>query len=403
MNLSEFINGISGGSFDGQFRMLYGSSDKAVLRARARYLSAAERFSGIYPENSDIRIFTAPAAMRTGGDTFGEHGCVLAAAVSLDIIAVAAFHKQGIIRVKPEGADAFEVKLDSLEPKKEEKGTPAALIRGIAAGFREKGVETEGFDAYILSDIRSGSGLSETAALEILIGTIICAGHGSGETADIAEIGRNAETGYYGRTCREEERLVSASGGFILLDTSCGEEAAKHFSFGLERSGYSVCITNTSGEDKTENISSENAAVSLLYENSEEEFYKKLPVLRKEYSDMELLRAAHFRSENERAVEEAEALSNGDTERFFELVDRSGASSAELLRDSCDDGLALGVMLSRRFLGGNGAVRIQSGMIQAFVPNYLAEEYAMEMERLFGFGNCYVLSLRNAGGYELEL
>ena len=147
----------------------------------------------------------------------------------------------------------------------------------------------------------------------------------------------------------------------------------------------------------------ENAAVSLLYENSEEEFYKKLPVLRKEYSDMELLRAAHFRSENERAAEEAEALSNGDTERFFELVDRSGASSAELLRDSCDDGLALGVMLSRRFLGGNGAVRIQSGMIQAFVPNYLAEEYAMEMERLFGFGNCYVLSLRNAGGYELEL
>ncbi|MBO4523676.1 MAG: galactokinase, partial [Ruminococcus sp.] len=196
MNLSEFINGISNGKFDEQFRMLYGSADKSVLRARARYLSAAENFSRLYPESGEVRIFTAPGRTEIGGNhTDHQHGCVLAAAVSLDIIAMVCFNDDGVIRLKSDGYDAIEIKLSDLKLKKKEKETTAALVRGIAAGFRNKNVKTGGFDAYMTSDVLSGSGLSSSAAFEVLVGTIINAGFGDGsiEAVDIARIGQFAE------------------------------------------------------------------------------------------------------------------------------------------------------------------------------------------------------------------
>ena len=427
MNLSEFINGISAGKYDEQFRMLYGSSEKAVLRARARYLSAAESFSGLYPESGDIRVFTASGRTEIGGNhTDHQHGCVLAAAVSLDIIAVVSFSGQDVIRVKSEGYDAVEVKLGSLKAKKTEKGTSAALIRGIAAGFKEKGMIVGGFDAYMNSDVLSGSGLSSSAAFEVLVGTIINEGFngGSAEAADIVRIGQFAENVYFGKASGLMDQMAAALGGFAAVDFADPENPViRRIDFDFERCGYLVCITDTKGShaglsDEYSAVASEMKHVAeelgckFLREADEGEFYRKLPELRKVCNDRELLRAAHFFAENKRAADEAEALSDGDTEWFFELVNESGASSAELLQnlypcaDPKNQPIPLAIMLSRRFLGGSGAVRVHgggfAGTIQAFVPSYLASDYAAEMERIFGEGSCYVLTVRPVGGYELK-
>ena len=191
----------------------------------------------------------------------------------------------------------------------------------------------------------------------------------------------------------------------------------------FDRAGYSVCITDTGGShaelsEEYDKVASEMKSVAeamgcgYLREADEEEFYGRLPELRKLCTDRALLRAAHFFSENRRAVEEAEALADGDTERFFGLVDESGTSSAELLQnlypsaEPNNQQIPLAIMLSKRFLGGSGAVRVHgggfAGTIQAFVPGYLIADYVSEMERVFGAGCCYVLTVRPVGGYELR-
>lgn len=428
MKIYDLISGLSGGSFDEQLKMLYGSSEKAVLRNRARYLSAAENFSRLYPECEDIRVFSASGRTEVGGNhTDHQHGCVLAAAVSLDIIGIVRFHEDGVIRIKSEGYAADEIALSSYEVNDAEKGTSAALVRGIAAKFAEMGVKISGFDAYFTSEVLSGSGLSSSAAFEVMIGTIINEGYNEGRASavEIAKIGKFAENVYFGKASGLMDQMVCAVGGFVAIDFADPEEPfITSVDFDFEKAGYSVCITDTKGShaDLTADYSAiseemKHVAQALgceyLRDADEEEFYDKLPELRKKCTDRELLRAAHFFAENTRAVDEAKALIDRDTEWFFELVDQSGTSSAELLQNlySCQDPQAqqipLAIMLSKRFLNGSGAVRVHgggfAGTIQAFVPNYLADDYAKEMERFFGAGSCYVLSVRPVGGCELSL
>ena len=428
MNVFEFISGISDGRFDQQLRRLYGASDKAVLRARARYLSAAERFSALYPQCEELHVYSAPGRTEIGGNhTDHQHGCVLAAAVSLDMIAMVSFHDEGVIRIRSEGYMADEIDLGCLEVNGAEKGTSAALVRGIAAKFAEKGVSIGGFDAYITSDVAGGSGLSSSAAFEVLMATIINKQYNGGIAAPetLARIGQFAENAYFGKSCGLMDQMVCACGGFAAIDFEDPDELKiSAVDFDFDRAGYSVCITDTRGSHA--DLSDEYSAVAeemkhvaetmgcgYLRQADEDEFYARLPELRETCTDRELLRAAHFFAENRRAVEEAEALEDGDTVRFFELVNESGTSSAELLQNlhsSCEpqsQPITLAIMLSKRFLGGNGAVRVHgggfAGTIQAFVPNYLAGDYAAVMERVFGAGCCNVLTIRPVGGYELML
>ena len=428
MNIYDLISGISEGRFDEQFRKLYGASDRAVLKARARYLSAAEKFSVMCPECEEIHVYSAPGRTEIGGNhTDHQHGCVLAAAVSLDMIAIVNFHDEGVIRVRSEGYMADEIDLSSLEVNPAEKGTSTALIRGIAARFAEMGVKTEGFDAYMTSDVLSGSGLSSSAAFEILAATIINERYNEGKasSAELARIGRFAENAYFGKACGLMDQTVCAEGGAVFIDfadTEAPEMTSLGFDF--DKAGCSVCITDTRGShadlsEEYDAVSAEMRSVAramgceYLRECDEERFYAELPELRGQCTDRALLRAAHFFAENSRAAEEAEALADGDTERFFELVEQSGTSSAELLQNLYSTGepqvqpVPLAIMLSKRFLKGAGAVRVHgggfAGTIQAFVPTYLAADYAMEMERIFGAGCCYVLTVRPVGGCELML
>lgn len=426
MIFSEFLNGIQSGKFDEKLQMLYGASDKALLRNRARYLSAAESFSRLYPDCGEIRIFSASGRSEIGGNhTDHQHGCVIAAAVDLDVVAIVAENDEKVIRITSEGYPPDVIDLSDLSPRDEEKGTSAALIRGVAAGFAKKGIEVGGFNAYTVSDVIGGSGLSSSAAFEVLVGTIIdklCGKEAVG-AVEIAKIGQFAENTYFGKASGLMDQMVSSVGGFVFIDFDDPEKPEiRKVGFDFSRAGYSLCITDTKGShaDLTDDysaVSEEMRSVArvlgaeVLGDCDEDEFYEKLPDLRKECTDRAILRSAHFFADDRRAGLEAEALESGDTVEFFHLVNESGRSSCELLQNiySCrkplEQGISVGIMLSRRFLGENGAVRVHgggfAGTVQAFVPAYLAEEYSAEMDRVFGEGSCHILTVRPVGGYEL--
>lgn len=428
MNISELVNAVSYGGLDEQFRILYGNSERTLLRQKARYLSAAENFSKLYPESDEIHIFSASGRTEIGGNhTDHQHGCVLAAAVGLDTIAIVSFNDEGVIRIKSEGYPAFEIDVDALDAVPEEKRTSAALVRGICAKFAELGAEIGGFDAYISSDVLSGSGLSSSAAFEVLVGTIIDTYYNKGKVgaAEIAKAGQYAENVYFSKASGLMDQMVSSVGGFVFIDFKDAENPEiSSVDFDFNSAGYSLCITDTKGShaelsDEYSQIAAEMKSVAealggeVLRDIDEEEFYEKMPELRKFCSDRALLRAAHFFAENQRAADEAEALTNGDTEGFFELVRASGDSSCRFLQNIYSNQnpqnqeLSFAIMLSERFLNGSGAVRVHgggfAGTVQAFVPNYLTEDYAAEMNRIFGEESCQVLSIRNVGGFEIKV
>ena len=421
MEIQKAIQNIENGGFSAIFSRLYGEENEP----KQRYISAVKRFAELYPERNDVRIFSASGRTEIGGNhTDHQHGCVLAAAVNLDIIAVAAFHEDGVIRVKSEGYEAFSVDLNSVSDKSGKTGT-AAILSGIAARFIERGAKIDGFDLYCTSEVAVGSGLSSSAAFETLIGTIIDINYNGGRAGavEIAKIGQFAENIYFGKNSGLMDQMVSSVGGLVFIDFADTEKpVVESFSCDFERLGYCICVTDTksSHADLTDDYSAirsemESVAAQFgkvyLRDVNENDFYAAISQLRKKCSDRAVLRAAHFFDESRRASEEAAALRNGDIKRFLELVNESGNSSAELLQNlfSCSNptkqALTLCIMLSKKILGDNGAVRVHgggfAGTIQAFVPLDFAEKYIFEMNRIFGEGSCVKIKIRPVGGVEI--
>lgn len=426
MKPQTFIDRLNSGEFDSLLKKLYGESQLEIEKQKKRYTEAVKSFKELYPEREDIKIYSAPGRTEIGGNhTDHQHGCVLAAAVNLDVIAVVSFHNDGVIRLKSKGYEKDLIDLSDLSVHTEEMGRSAAIIRGIASYFNDKGVAMGGFDAYTTSDVLSGSGLSSSAAFETLIGTIIDLHYNGGNagSVEIAKIGQYAENKYFGKGSGLMDQMVSSVGGFVYIDfLNTSEPIIEKHSFDFEKVGYSICITDTKGShsDLTEDyvaVPSEMKKVAayfgknVLREVDEESFYEAVPKLRNTCTDREIMRAAHFFVENTRAEQEAQALENGDTDRFFELVRQSGESSANLLQNlySCkkptEQGIPLAIMMSKRILQDSGAVRVHgggfAGTIQAFVPVKKIKEYSDEMNRIFGEGSCYVLRIRPVGGIEI--
>ncbi|MBP1591365.1 MAG: galactokinase, partial [Oscillospiraceae bacterium] len=329
MTIYELISKINSGELDNTFGRLYGTDTNTILSQHIRYLSAAENFSKLYPDCDDIQVFSASGRTEIGGNhTDHQNGCVIAAAVNLDIIAIVSFNEDGIIRFSSAEAPECTVKTDELSVNESEKGTTESLIRGVMAGFAGNGVKTDGMNIYADSAIPVGSGLSSSAAFEILIGTIInshCNGCGT-DVTELAQIGQYAENVYFGKASGLMDQLVSAMGGFSFIDLEdVNDPITEKVEFDFSRAGYTICITNTGSSHA--DLSADYSAISnemkhvanelgceVLREINEEEFYEKLPALKKVCTDRELLRAMHFFDENERAALEAQALRNGDTE-----------------------------------------------------------------------------------------
>lgn len=404
---------------------LYGK--KAVPMQAERYAAAEKAFTDIFGTQDGIRIFSAPGRTEVGGNhTDHNRGCVLAAAVGLDVIAVVCPTDNNIITVKSEGFPQDSVDISDLDVKENEKNTSAALIRGVAAGFKNSGYNICGFNAYTTSNVLKGSGLSSSAAFEVLIGTILShlCNNGSVSAVKIAQIAQYAENVYFGKPSGLMDQMASSVGGFITIDFNSTEEPViEAISYDFASSGYDLCIVDTKGNHA--DLTPEYAAIPLemksvaaffgkkeLRDISKEMLVENIAEVRKSCGDRAVARAFHFFDDNERVGKEAAALKNGSIEEFLTLITASGNSSFKYLQNIFaskapeEQGLVMGLYISENILVGRGAVRVHgggfAGTIQAFVPSDMTDTYAETMEMVFGEGSCHRLYIRPVGGTEIE-
>lgn len=407
---------------DNELIKLYG--EEAVERQKVRFKAAEESFEREFGSIDGARIFSAPGRTEVcGNHTDHNRGKVLAAAVNLDIIAYAKPTDDGIITIKSEGYDRFSVDTKDTAVKAEEKDTTKALVRGVVSGFLQNKLYAGGFNAYITSDVMKGSGVSSSAAFEVLIASILSGLYNDNTVSAVkaAQISQYAENEYFGKPSGLLDQMASSVGGFVYIDFKKPKyPIIVPIEFDIAKFGYTLCIVDTKGShaDLTPEyaaIPTEMKAVAKelgkeeLRDADESEFFSKIGVLREKCGDRAVLRAAHFFDENARVDKAAEALKMGDIESFFAAVKASGDSSYKYLQNIYkfprEQGVAMGLYIAGRVLGNSGAARVHgggfAGTIQAFVPNALLEWFIREEEAVFGEGSCHKLMIRPAGGIEL--
>ena len=389
------------------------------------YEELKTKFAQRYGRDAEY-IFFAPGRTELGGNhTDHQHGLVLAAAVTLDTKAAVAENDDGCIRVISEGYAPVTVPVDELSPCPEERNSAAALVRGVAAGFARRGYPLRGFDAYVVSDVLPGSGLSSSAAFEVLIGTVINVLSGCAlNPAEVARIGKYAENEYFGKPSGLMDQTASAVGGIVAIDfAGPAAPVITPVEFDFAACGYALCIID-SGAGHAE-LTAEYAAIpnelkavcrvfgkEYLREVDEREFYARIAEVRRAAGDRAVLRAAHVFGENRRCAAETAALAAGDFERFLQLVSESGRSSWMYLQNVIPTGstarqeLAFTLLLCERLLGGRGAFRVHgggfAGTVQAFVPEDMLDDFRTGIDSVLGAGSCRVLSIRRTGGCLIE-
>ena len=371
------------------------------------------------------RYFSAPGRTEIGGNhTDHQRGRVLAAAVNLDTVAAVRKNGTDTIRILSKGYPPCRINVNELTPKAEEINTTPALIRGVAARFAELGCKVEGFDAYCESTVLPGSGLSSSAAYEVLIGTIM--NHlffeGKASAPQIAKIGQYAENVFFGKPCGLMDQTASAVGNLVTIDFAADEIRPVDFDFST--CGHALCIID-SGADHAD-LTDEYAAVpgemkavagffgkEVLTEVAEADFYGAIPQIRAKCGDRAVLRAVHFYDENKRVPKQVAALENGDFAGFLALVKESGRASYMYLQNVIPAGntthqdVALALALCDHYLQGKGAFRVHgggfAGTVQAFVPTEMLEEFRAGIDGALGAGACHILSIRSQGGVPMEV
>ena len=427
---TQLLQTLSDGQHDPVLAALYAldGTRESLDKARARAVHVVSRFIEEFSPASDAAaaLFTGPGRTEIGGNhTDHQHGHVLCGSVDLDMLACAAPNGLDVIRVHSEGYPALEVALDSLSPREDEKNTSAALVRGVAAKIAELGHTLCGFDAYVTSNVLSGSGLSSSAAYEVLIGNILnhlCCG-GALDPVEIAKIGQYAENVYFGKPCGLMDQMGSAVGGAVAIDFhDPASPVVRRADYDFSASGHALCIVDTASShgdltDDYADITREMGAVAayfgqkFLRDVPEADFHAALPALRASCGDRAVLRALHYYEDDRRAVEEAEALAAGDFPRFLALVNASGLSSALHLQNTWSisnprqQAIPVCLAVGRELLEGTGAIRVHgggfAGTIQAFVPNDKLVSFKTGMEALLGPGKCHILHIRPQGGIKI--
>ena len=379
---------------------------------------------GAMPE----RYFSAPGRTEIGGNhTDHQRGRVLAAAVNLDTVAAVRCNGTDTIRIQSQGYPMCQVKLSELEPVAGEINSTPALIRGVAARFAQLGCQVGGFDAYCSSTVLPGSGLSSSAAYEVLIGTII--NHlffdARVSQAEVAQIGQYAENVFFGKPCGLMDQTASAVGNLVTIDFFHKEAPQiRPVAFDFSACGHALCIID-SGADHAD-LTDEYAAVpgeikavaawfgkEVLTQIPEAEFYAAIPQLRESCGDRAVMRCIHFYQENARVPQQVAALERGDFDAFLALVKQSGYSSYMYLQNVIPAGyrqhqdVAVALALCEHYLEGRGAYRVHgggfAGTVQAFVPFDMLAQFVAGVDGALGQGACHVLSIRPQGGVEMEV
>ena len=424
LNLDQIINDINEGRLDDKLLDIYVDESKLSTQ-KDRYINALNEYKKLFTEELD-GIYSAPGRSEIGGNhTDHQHGETLAASINDDAIAMVKSTDKNVVNVLSEGYDMITIDLNDIDKKDSEEGTTIALIKGVIKGVKDHGYNIGGFNAYITSNVLSGSGLSSSAAFETLIGTILSGLYNDMKipAVEIAIIGQYAENYYFGKPCGLLDQTASSVGGLCHMDfINPKEPAVTKVDFDMESYGYSLCITDTKGSHA--DLTDDYAAVpkemkevasffrkEVLIEVDEADVIKNAAAIREKYSDRAFLRVIHFYEENKRVNQEVEALKTGDIDTFLKTVNASGNSSYKYLQnvytnhDVEHQNVSVALMLSELFLGNNGVARVHgggfAGTIQAFVKNEAVADYKKKMDIVFGDGACNVLKIRKYGGMKV--
>ena len=414
---------LSDGVHAARLASLYCCAPAETASEAARYAAVLDGLEKTFGSHAEAGLYSAPGRTEIGGNhTDHQHGRVLAGSVNIDMIAAAAPNDKNQLRVQSEGYDLCVIDLNDLEARKEEENTTAALLRGECAAFTRRGAKLAGLDIYISSNVPKGSGVSSSAAFEVLIGVILndCFMAEKVSPIAIAQIGQWAENVYFGKPCGLMDQMASSVGNIITIDfASPAKPVVEPVAVDFSKAGLALCILDSGADhadltDEYAAIPAECRAVAavcggeVLRDVPFETFLAKLPECRRQCGDRAVLRAFHVYADNDRVAKQVAALHDGDFGIFLCLVNESGRSSWEYLQNVIPAGykehqeVGVTIAAAKHLLGDKGAVRVHgggfAGTVQAFVPVEMLDEFKAGMEAILGEGRCHVLSIRPEGG-----
>ena len=424
MKISEWKAYLGQGKLDETLGFLYGETRKTQQISRYQTVldHAMEKFG-----DCEVRLFSAPGRTEVGGNhTDHQLGRVLAASIDLDVLSVVRPTDKPVISYYSDAFSVDPVDITDLDINEAQYNTTESLIRGIAARFVQNKYNIGGFDCYAESDVLPGSGMSSSAAFEILIAEILSVLYNDGAVSPVeqAMIGQFAENVYFGKASGLMDQMACSVGGFVTIDfRDAANPAVRNIPFELDRNGYALILTDCKQShadlsDEYSKIPSEMKAAAavmgktVLSECTLNDLIQNAGEIRWKCGDRAFLRAYHFLNETDRVLDEVAALEQGETARFLDFINESGRSSFMYLQnvyppnDLEHQSLAVGLALSEHVLSGKGAWRVHgggfAGTIQAFVPLDMTETYVSLMESVFGSDSCYQLRIRSVGGYEIK-
>ena len=414
---------LSDGVHAARLASLYCCSPAETASEAARYTAVLDGLEKTFGSHAEAGLYSAPGRTEIGGNhTDHQHGRVLAGSVNIDMIAAAAPNDKNQLRVQSEGYDLCIIDLNDLEARKEEENTTASLLRGECAAFTQRGAKLAGLDVYVSSNVPKGSGVSSSAAFEVLIGVILndCFMTEKVSPIAIAQIGQWAENVYFGKPCGLMDEMASSVGNIITIDfASPAKPVVEPVAVDFSKAGLALCILDSGADhadltDEYAAIPAECRAVAavcggeVLRDVPFETFLAKLPECRRQCGDRAVLRAFHVYADNDRVAKQVAALHDGDFDTFLRLVNESGRSSWEYLQNVIPAGykehqeVGVTIAAAKHLLGDKGAVRVHgggfAGTVQAFVPVEMLDEFKAGMEAILGEGRCHVLSIRPEGG-----
>ena len=414
---------LSDGVHAARLASLYCCAPAETASEAARYAAVLDGLEKTFGSHAEAGLYSAPGRTEIGGNhTDHQHGRVLAGSVNIDMIAAAAPNDKNQLRVQSEGYDLCVIDLNDLEARKEEENTTASLLRGECAAFTQRGAKLAGLDVYISSNVPKGSGVSSSAAFEVLIGVILndCFMTEKVSPIAIAQIGQWAENVYFGKPCGLMDQMASSVGNIITIDfASPAKPVVEPVAVDFSKAGLALCILDSGADhadltDEYAAIPAECRAVAavcggeVLRDVPFETFLAKLPECRRQCGDRAVLRAFHVYADNDRVAKQVAALHDGDFGAFLSLVNESGCSSWEYLQNVIPAGykehqeVGVTIAAAKHLLGDKGAVRVHgggfAGTVQAFVPVEMLDEFKAGMEAILGEGRCHVLSIRPEGG-----
>ena len=407
-----------------QLAYLYGSGEQMISEQTARHLDIVKKHELFFNTNQPLHLISAPGRMEIGGNhTDHNHGKVLAASASLDTLAAVSVRSDMMVKVRSEGYPLIEVDLRTLTPRENEKGRTAGLIRGVAERMTKLGYKIGGYEATITSSVVSGSGLSSSAAYEVLTAAIfdILFNGGTMDFKTSAMVSQYAENVHFGKPSGLLDQMASAAGGLVTVDFKDAQPQVQAMAYDFAKKGYAICVVAPGGSHA--NLTDHYAAIpaemkqvakcfgkEFLREVPDHEFYEHIGALRRQVSDRAIMRALHFYEENKRVDAQVAALRKDDIQAFFREIIASGRSSFMYLQNIYafpdKQPLSLALALAEKLLSDDGAWRVHGGGFAGttlnFVPMDRLDAFKATMTDAFGEKSCLMLNIRPVGAYELK-